>query len=317
MQANVLAGFLLVTGLVAIVMAGPRELLRSRWPYLGALIAVALITPYLIWQGRHGWPQLDVASGIANGESGTSEPRGLFLPFQLLIVGPWLSPIWITGLIRLWRDRRLRCLALTYAFLCVVFIATGGKPYYVAGMYPLLLAAGSQPLLDLVRRRWLAPMLLALSTPALVVVLPLLPATSADVVLGVNYDAGETIGWPQYVEQVAEAYRDQPVGTAIITSNYGEAGAIDRYGSALGLPGAYSGHNAYSDWGPPPEGTETVLTVGIDRAELETLFAQVRPAGRLHNSEDVDNDEQGAPLYRCSGPREPWSRLWAQFVHIG
>ena len=34
----------------------------------------------------------------------------------------------------------------------------------------------------------------------------------------------------------------------ILTSNYGEAGAIDRFGRALGLPQAFSGHNNFW-WG--------------------------------------------------------------------
>jgi hypothetical protein len=317
LQANVLVGFLLVAGLVAIGVAGPREVLRTPWIGAGVLLAAALVSPYLVWQAREGWPQLDVANGIANGHSGTSEPRWAFLPFQLLIIGPWLTPIWITGLVRCWRDQRLRCLALTYLLLGAVFIATGGKPYYLAGLYPLLLAAGAQPFLDAVRRPWVAPVLLALSTPALVVVLPLLPAHAAGSVVGINYDAGETIGWPEYVEQIAVSYRDLPADTVIVTSNYGEAGAVDRYGPRWGLPGAYSGHNGFADWGPPPAGTERVLSVGLDHAFLVRNFSSVRPVGLLLNREDIDNDEEDVPLYYCTGPRAPWSRLWSQFVHIG
>ena len=44
---------------------------------------------------------------------------------------------------------------MLYPFLAVVFIATGGKPYYIVGMYPFLLAAGAQPVVDFfAHRRW-------------------------------------------------------------------------------------------------------------------------------------------------------------------
>jgi hypothetical protein len=50
-------------------------------------------------------------------------------------------------------------------------------------------------------------------------------------VIGVNEDVGETIGWPEFAQTVAEVPR-RLAGTGdvvILTGNYGEAGAIDRY----------------------------------------------------------------------------------------
>ena len=108
-----------------------------------------------MWQGQHGWPQLEVSASIAAGESGSSEPRELFLPFQLVLVNPFVAPIWIAGLVRLFRDPALswcRGLAWCYPLLAAVFIASGGKPYYIAGMYPLLVGAGAAPTIDWVRQ---------------------------------------------------------------------------------------------------------------------------------------------------------------------
>jgi hypothetical protein len=72
----------------------------------------------------------------------------------------------------------------------------------------------------------------------------------------VNYDAGETVGWPTYVQQIAGVFHQLPAAdqatAAIVTSNYGEAGAIDRYGPMFGLPRAFSGHNGYWYWAHPP-----------------------------------------------------------------
>jgi 4-amino-4-deoxy-L-arabinose transferase-like glycosyltransferase len=83
-------------GLVALVMAvallalGPRALLRSGWAVGGALVAVAVAVaaPYLVWQQRHGWPQLTVAEHIGGTQEGG---RAGFVPFQLVMVGPALT----------------------------------------------------------------------------------------------------------------------------------------------------------------------------------------------------------------------------------
>jgi hypothetical protein len=31
---------------------------------------------------------------------------------------------------------------------------------------------------------------------------------------------------------------------------------------------------------------------------------------------DVDNEEQGAPLWRCDGLRRSWEQLWPELRHI-
>jgi len=314
-QANVLVGFLLLGLAAAWVLAGRRSLLRSRGPWLAGCTALVLASPYLFWQARHGWPQLDVASHIAAGGSGSAVSRTAFLPLVVLQVGPWLLPIWLLGLVRLLRDATLRCLAVAFLLLLLVFLVSGGKPYYVAGLVPLLLAAGAQPFLDGIRRPWVAPALLALSAPAVLFALPVLPASAAGPVLAVNPDLGETIGWPDLVREVAAAHRTLPPGTAILTGNYGEAGAVDRYGEGVGLPAAFSGHNGYGLWGPPP-GSAPVLAVGLDGETLQRVCRELRPVGRITSPHGIDNDEDGAALHYCV-PRGPWRDLWPDFRHLG
>lgn len=312
--ANVLVGFLLVGLVVAITLVGPRSLLRSPWPWLAALVALAMAMPYLVWQADRGWPQLDVASAIAEGGSGSSSSRLGFVPLLLLEIGPFLLPIWVCGLVRLWRERQLRCFAVTFALLFCVFLVTAGKPYYLAGLIPLLLAAGSQPLLDRVGR-WVTPVLLVLSVPALFITLPLLPVSAVDPVVAINYDAGETIGWPQLVRQVAAVRTQLPPDTPILTSNYGQAGAIDRFGPELGLPRAYSGHNGYAAWGHPPAALPA-LVIGGDPRQLGRMCTELRTLGRLSSPSDVDNDENGTRLSYCL-PSESWESLWPRLTHVG
>lgn len=314
-QANPLVVLLLSVLVLALLAVGPRDLLHGPGPYVAAVAATVLVAPYVLWQIDHGWPQLDVARGIADGESGTSEPRALFIPMQLLLVGPWLTPIWVTGLIRLLRLSSTRMLGAAFLGLATILLVLGGKPYYLAGLYPLLLAAGAQPVLDRIRTRGSAA-LIALSLPAVLFTLPVLPVAQAGTTVAVNYDVGETIGWPDLVDQVVDAYRTLPPGTAILTNNYGQAGAIDRYGTDLGLPGAYSGHMAYWSWGPPPADADSVLAVGVDLDLLNEVFATCREAGTLRNRWNIDNDEDGTVLRFCSGLSKPWAESWNLFRRL-
>jgi len=153
--------------------------------------------------------------------------------------------------------------------------------------------------------------------------LPILPARVLHTVplQNINYNLGETIGWPELVATVARVYRslppDERAHAVILGSNYGEAGAIDRYGPAPGLPHAFSGHNSYWWWGPPPDGADTVVAIGFQRADLTWAFGSVVLAATIRNRQRVQNDEEGAPVWICTDPRAQWSILWPDFKHYG
>jgi len=325
-----LVAFLIAALLGGIAIAGPRRTFRSPWLWAGGVIAAAIWAPYLVWQARHGWPELTVSRGLANGASGSSIPRWLFLPEQLVIVSVFLVPVWIAGLVRLLRAPELRfarSIGWAYLMLLVVFVIAGGKVYYPAGIYPVLLAAGARPTLSWMRRgrgrlRRVA-LALALVLSAMISVAIALPVTAIHDLhtRGFEYDIGETVAWPTYVREIAVAWNRLPASlrahAAILTSNYGEAGAVDRYGPALGIPAAYSGHMGFWYWGPPPSSATSVLGVGFDPGYLERFFSSVRLISRLDNHLQVNNDEQHAPLWLASGVRESWTHIWPQFKNLG
>jgi hypothetical protein len=322
LQANSNVAFLLVAIVAGLVISGPRRPLATPWPWAGGAIALAMWSPYLVWQAQEGWPQLEVSASIAAGGSGTSESRAAFLPFQLFLLNPFMAPVWIAGGVRLLRAPALawcRGLGWCWPLLAVVFLVTGGKPYYLSGLSPLLVGAGVQPAVDWVARsRGRIAALgggLALGLPAIGFALPIVPVDrfGDSPVADASYDLGEQIGWPSFVEQVAAVVEQQGSSAALLTSNYGEAGAIDRYGRRYALPDAHSGDMGYWHWGPPPDGVEVVVAVGFDRASLERAFGDVHLAGRVDNGLGVDNDEQGAPIWVCRERREPWRDLWDDF----
>jgi 4-amino-4-deoxy-L-arabinose transferase-like glycosyltransferase len=321
-----LIAFLLLGLGVGVALAGPRRLLRAGWLWAGVVIALALWSPWLVWQSSHGWPQLDVSSAIAAGGSASSQPRWALLPFQLLLVSPVLSPVWIAGLIALLRRpqlRQFRLFAAAWLFLVVAFLVSGGKPYYLAGTFPVLLAAGAIETSAWLERgpsRGRAALLWSMVAVSGVVsaaiALPVLPADHAGPVIAMNGDVGETIGWPELVQTVAKVYRQADSDAVIFTANYGEAGAVDRYGPAVGLPAAYSGHNGFGYWGPPADRSGPVVTVGLEAPQL-SHFRGCRLAARIHNSAHADNDESGEPIDLCKGTRGSWAQIWPRLEHLG
>jgi hypothetical protein len=155
-----------------------------------------------------------------------------------------------------------------------------------------------------------------------VVALPLIPvATLQDTpVAAMSQVVQDSVGWPRYVDQIAAVYQGLPdaerTHTVIYASNYGEAGAVDRYGPAHGLPAVYSGQNQLTYVGRPPGDTTTVVFVGGQYGDAGAWFRSCRVRARLDNGIGVDNEEQGEPVAVCRGPKAPWPQLWPRLHHL-
>ncbi|MDQ6779266.1 MAG: glycosyltransferase family 39 protein [Actinomycetota bacterium] len=325
-EAKPQVGLVAAVMVVTLLVVGPRSPPRSRWAAGGAIAAVLLAAPYVIWQQQHGWPQLTVAGNIAGSQEGG---RAGFVPFQLVMVSVFLVPVWIAGLLAPfrragWRD--LRFVPVTYAVMAVLYLAGDGHAYYLASLYPLLLGLGARPTADWTirarRRTRLLGAALALSAAInAVIALPLLPERDlqGSIVMAINPAQGETVGWPRFVQTVSGAWRQIPAAerrhTAIYTSNYGEAGAIDLLGSAPRLPRAYSDHNGFSAWGIPPATDTHALLVGFnDTAAALPDFDACRTLATVDNGVGLNNNEQGLPVLLCR-TTAPWRALWVRLRH--
>jgi len=323
-----LLGFLAAALVAGLLICGPREVLRSPWLVGGVAVAAVLGAPYLVWQSLNGWPQLEMSRQIA--AEGDQGGRLGFLPFQLLLVSPVLVPVWVAGLVRLLRTaaaRPFRFLAAGYLLLAAFYLLTGGKAYYLAGLYPALLAAGA-----VATDRWLAGGTARLRSRLLVAAIALsaavgavvglgvLPARALGPVLAVNPEAGEQVAWPRYVETVAGVWRglsrSEQASGVIVTANYGEAGALERYGPAYGLPLPYSGHNAYARWRQPVGSAGPIVVVGYGQARVDELFGSCQQRATLDNGLGLETDEQGAPVWLCGFPVKPWAQLWPELSHL-
>lgn len=73
---------------------------------------------------------------------------------------------------------------------------------------------------------------------------------------------------------------------AVLTQNYGEAGAVDHFVPTLAP--AHSGQNAYWFWGPPPDDATAVIVVGMPEQQVRALFDTVRLTTRVDNGLGLD-----------------------------
>ncbi|GIH14419.1 glycosyltransferase family 39 protein [Rugosimonospora africana] len=326
---KLLVTLLLVALAAGLLIVGPRRALWTGWLALAAAVALVIALPNLLYQATHSWPQLTMSRALSENNAGSV--RAVMWPYLFLLLGPPLVPIWVAGLVAPWRRRELAWRALR--FLPVAFVVLlaetfvgGGQLYYPFGLLAVVYAVGCVPTAEFLARSRVWSRLtvcgVALNAAICAVIgLPLVPLSAlADTpVPAINQAAQDQVGWPDYVAQVAAVYRSIPpeelARTVIITSNYGEAGAIYRYGPALGLPTPYSGQNQLYYERRPPEATTTVVLIGGAVDGAGDHFASCAIADRLHNRYGVDNEEEDEPVAICREPAQSWSVLWPMFQH--
>jgi hypothetical protein len=329
-----------------VVLTPLRGALATRWPWLGVLVALAVFTPNLVWQVRHDFATLEDLRNVAR--SGKNVVLGplAFAGHQVLITHPVLVPLWLAGAVWLLRAERgrYRALGWTWVVFVLLMFALKAKNYYLAPIYPLLLAAGAIALeAGLSRwgwareRRWPR-----LAVPALVAIagavtaplsLPLLAPErylAYEKMLGVSRPQTEVrhqgplpqhlsdqFGWPELAAEVGRIYERLPPAerakAAIFTGNYGEAGAVNLFGPRHGLPTAISGHQTYFFWGPRGATGEVLIVLQGTRDRLERRCASVEEAGRHFHPWGMA--EENRPIFVCRGLKVPLPQLWPQLKH--
>lgn len=335
-------GIALVAGLL---VTRARALLLRRETWLALAVAILVFLPNLAWNVKHGFPHLaHLAQVRADGRDVALSPLK-FLAEQVLALHPLALLVWAGGLAFLLFHpsvRRARFAGVAFLVLIGLMIALDGRAYYPAPAYPFLLAAGGvaiERFASTAARRALvgayAAALFLTGAALAPLTLPCLPpelfvryteATGLAQPRIENHRLGplpqlhaDRFGWEEMAREVARVYHALPPAdrakAAVFGQNYGQAGAIDLYGPALGLPPALSGHLAYHDWGPRGFTGEVVVVLDDDRETLERHFESVEHAGRV--SHPWSMPYQHFDVWVCRGMRYPLAEVWPKLKKLG
>jgi hypothetical protein len=334
-------GFFSVCLAAGLLLTPQRRLMASKWLAGGALLAVALVLPHVLWQLRNGWPMLEL---LRNGQLYKNAPFALgeFLSGQVLLLHPLFVPLWLTGLGALLFSRAIRpyrALGLGYVLLLGLYILLKAKAYYMGPVYPMLFAAGAVVLERAVRRPLPRAAVLAAvvagGAALMPTVLPVLPQEqfiAYQRTLGLEPPRTERHrmgvlpqhfadqhGWRELAAAVAQVYRRLPpeeqARTLIFAQNYGQAGAVEWLGREHGLPPVRSGHNHYFLWGPGDMEPQVLIIIGGDEEDNARACSQLELAARLPANPYVMPYEDQLPLYLCRELKEPLATLWPRLKH--
>lgn len=329
--------FLAVAIVLIVLLTRLRSHLKSPWLWVGVGLSLLIFLPNLIWQIQHDFVSLEFLTAIRARDVQIGRSDGFF-PQQFYVnLNPITLPLFFFGLYYYFfspNGARYRAIGWIYLITLILFGASQGRFYYMAPAYPMILAGGAvqgeRSLLDLTPKRQLlvnrisVAFLLIGTMIGVALTLPIAPINSPlwDVTSHIHDNFVEQVGWEEMAQTVAEIYEkevDQRPSLGIIVGNYGEAGALNLYGSRYGLPTAVSPVNSFWNRGYDTNQPETVIALGFSQEILQTYFATCTLVGKNENSLGVANEESRfAPdIFLCDGLRESWEQSWPKMRSFG
>jgi hypothetical protein len=230
------------------------------------------------------------------------------------------------------------CYLVCYA----AFFVLHGKAYYLAPIYPMLLAAGAViieraldgPSPTQKRLRWLKPAiavivlasgahLVPITVPVLTpegflaytktlpFKLPVTEHSHARAPLPQWYS--DQFGWEEIANETEVAWNRVPAGErsdcGIFAQDYGQAGAIDFFGRRRGLSGAMSGDRTYWLWGPHSYSGNCMIVLDDRQEVLARYWHDVELVGV--SAPNTYALEQQIPVFLCKGKKfDSWANVW-------
>lgn len=327
---------------LAVLLTPLRRHLRTPWPYLAALVALAIFSSYLIWNIQNGFPHLEFIRNATSQKYGGLTALDFILG-QFRITNPLAAPLWLAGL---WyylfagAGRKFRPLGVVYLVVFFILIANShSKDEYLSWAYPMLFAGGAvQISLWSLKKGWhwlkaLLPAAIIFGGLAILpFVLPVLPVESF---IGYSQALGFTpkslegkklnalpqfyadrFGWEELARIVAGVYSGLSAAekprTFIYAGNYGQAGALEYYSGKYALPPVLSPHNNYWLWGREQlnRDYQTVIIIGGDLADHRQGVEEIELAAQTRCRYCMPY-ENNLPIFIGRGFKRPLAELWA------
>jgi hypothetical protein len=329
---------------VATLLTPLRAHLARGWLWLGVLVTALLALPNAYWQLANGWPSLEFYRNLDLESNIPTSPLGV-LENQIGAMNPATFPVWLAGAVFCFSARGRPYRALGWVFLTLLASAILGgrsRPDRIAGVYPLMFAAGGALLEATSRRRggrWLRYAIPGFLVASLVLLAPLLlpfpPEVMANhpLAAGTNDSRREVgvspiplpwshrLGSEEFVEAVAGVFRDlgpaERRAAVILAGDFAHAGAIEHFGPEHALPRVFSPHNGYFLWKPEPGlSPATVIAVGLDEELLRREFRDVETA-TVYRCAYCMGWRDDLSIHVARSPRRSLLELWPEIKRFG
>lgn len=213
--------------------------LRSPYPYLAVLVAIAVFSPVLIWNAQHDWASFRFQGVRATANYGISlRTIGDYIGLQFGLVGFVMLPVVLTGLVlTAWRGYRTRepvaILLSTAVLVPFLYFLAKSMTLRVGDTWPMFMwpvgfAATAVNLATMTKEGWSARMLESslfwartaiVSGIAFVVIVFLYYVAAPWNFLGKSDPIGAEAGYEQVAAR-AQAALDETGGTWIATTDY-------------------------------------------------------------------------------------------------
>ena len=336
METKYSVAFFVIAVVIGMVLTRDRRFLIAKEFWIGAVIALLIFLPNLVWLMRHDFPFLELMRNLRQTHRDVVRGPIAFIVDQAQILNPVLFPLWIGGLIWLLLERRYRIFGIVYLALLATFIAMRGKNYYLVPIYPMLFAAGGIGFEKITggRFKWTRAVYLLLLVGSTIILAPTVSpilspggAVAYQKKLGFEPPKAENqrtgplpqyfadeFGWREMAEATARVYKslssEDQARAAIFANSYGQAGAIDYFGPRLGLPKSISNHQTYWWWGPRNYDGSIVIVLGSDGTGDREHFQSVEVAG--HTEHPYSRRDEHFDIFLCRGFSGDLRQAWAK-----
>jgi hypothetical protein len=331
-------GFAIVVGLL---LTNKRKVFLDKYFWLAGLIAILIFLPNIIWQIQNDFATLELLQNVQKtGKNVEMSPLQFFVS-QIMGMNPIAFPVWLGGIWFLIFDKngkRFRFLGIAYLILFALMIYLKAKDYYLAPIYPMLFAAGAVLFGQTIEKfrvlgfiKYALPALIFIPmifiSPLVLPILPIETLINYQDTIGfkppkseVSHDSpvqqifSDQFGWKEMVEKTAEVYNSLPPEerdkAGILAGNYGEAGAIDFFGSRYNLPKAISGHQSYYLWGPRHYTGEVLIILGASKEKAEQYCESVEEKTEVNHPYSPSYEKY--KIIVCRQTKQPLPEVWSK-----
>lgn len=307
------SGLFLAPGVFLWLLLTPGGLaeLKRPWPWLAAVLALAVFAPNVAWNATHDWLTFDKQFGRVGGHGLHPGRVPEFLVTQLLLLNPLLAVLAGRGAALAWRNRKAAdaprvLLPLAVAAPFILYLTIHSLHDRVQGHWPVP-AFGALAICAAYTaetgRPWLrrAVPILGFGLSAIL----LLHLATPWPRLGGSDPALHLRAWPSFAQEI-EATRRAQGATWVGVQSYGVAAQLDAARGVQAPVVQIADRERYFDWQKGADLSGPGLVFDLERrmktADLQRCFAQVQPLGVLDRGDGRSRWTRYA-LFRVAGPK--------------